>query len=75
MQNTINLLFGVAILSTCVVNFIQSNSIESLEQHKTSPTPLYVPQTVRCDDVIRYEDGALVCEINIQAEYQEIKTI
>lgn len=26
----------------------------------------YVPLT--CDDIIRYEDGSMVCEININAE-------
>lgn len=29
---------------------------------------IYVPQKVNCNDIIRYEDGSLVCEIHIDAE-------
>lgn len=32
----------------------------------------YVPQKLNCSDIIRYEDGSLVCEININAEDDEI---
>lgn len=32
------------------------------------PKPVYVPQKVQCNDIIRYEDGSLVCEIDLKAE-------